>query len=186
MARAASVVAHSSSTSCFALQEPRTSQSPLRRASFAPLRKKTPSIASLKACALLSSASSSSWRGSVHLGQLLAARTGVCVCVVGGGGWVFTKKFQSVWNLRDWDRESWLCTHLYYSVLSILGFLSFRWKILPYPTHQLALLGCWGYGFPCFHVTTHLLGIEWERMLCYESVCQSFQVSLIVVCLLLG
>lgn len=93
MARAASVVAHSSSSiSCVALQEPRTSQSPLLRASFAPLRKKTPSIASLKACALLSSASSSSWRGSVHLGQLLAARTGVCVCVCLVGGWGVYKK----------------------------------------------------------------------------------------------
>ena len=107
MARAASVVAHSSSSiSCVALQEPRTSQSPLLRASFAPLRKKNPSIASLKACALLSSASSSSWRGSVHLGQLLAARTGVCVCVCVWLGGRFTKKFQSVWNLRDSDRES--------------------------------------------------------------------------------
>ena len=102
MARAASVVAHSSSTSCFAVQEPRTSQSSLLHAPFAPLRKKSPSIASLKACALLSSASSSSWRGSVHLGQLLAARTGVCVCVCG----VYQKDVQSVWNLRDSDRES--------------------------------------------------------------------------------
>ena len=83
----------------------------------------------------------------------------VCVCVwLGGGG--FTKKFQAVWNLRDSDRESWLCTHVYYSVLSILGFLSFRWKILPYPTHQRAVLGFWGYGFPCFHV--HGSPICWE------------------------
>ena len=71
----------------------------------------------------------------------------VCVYVCVG----FIKKMSSqcgIWEIRIVNLDS---AHIcIYSVLFILRFLSFWWRFLPYPTHQPALLGFWGYGLPCF------------------------------------